>query len=322
MSQMQPILGPDFAKRSVRFVLAVVGLLILRAITGALPMLKNAPAIGDSLISPLVIVQAVVETIILAVILGFGLGVGRLLSQNYARFPDLGKMISLATVAPVLLVAYKVYQVPTACLTEARSDLAHVGSVNAPGALQQMLQSLGIRGALEAAAQMVQQNPRIGGDGGATLLTTYQQVAVLALRQPPDLYGWTFLLLIAFPIVGIVVLVARNLDSLTEIVFHSAAVSLKSAPAGGGPVAGDAVIGTGGGNGSPVAAVEKLAKLKTLVDAGAISDEDFTAQKSAILQRVRATESEGLRRLKALVDSGALTGEEYAVQKQYFLDHL
>jgi len=322
MSQMQPILGPDFAKKAVRFVLAVVGLLILRAILGALPMLKNAPAIGDSLISPLVIAQTVVNTTILTVLLGFGLKLGRLLSQNYARFPDLGKMVSLATVALVLLVAYKVYQVPTACLLETPSDLGKLGAANAPGALQQILQSPGIREAVEAAAQMVQQNAHLGGEGAATLLMAYQQIAVLALRQPPDLYGWVFLLLIAVPIVGIVVLVARNLDSLTEVAFHSAAASLKPALAVGGPVAGGPAGGPAGGNGSPAAAVEKLAKLKTLVDSGAISDEDFKAQKAAILRTLRATEPELLRKLQALVDLGALTEEEYTVQKQYFLAHL
>jgi hypothetical protein len=269
-----------------------------------------------------VIAQAVVETMILIVLLGFGLGVGRLLSQNYARFPDLGKMISLATVALVLLVAYNIYQTPTACLVVTPSDLTHQGAVNASGAFQQMLQSPEIKEVLNGAAQMVQQAAHLGGTGGATLLMAYQQAAVLALRQPPDLYGWTFLLLIAFPVVGIVVLVARNLDGLTEIVFHSAAASLKPALPGGGPVAGTPAGGSTGGNGSPAGAVEKLAKLKTLVDSGAISDEDFKAQKAAILRMLRATEPEGLRKLRTLADSGALTEEEYAAQKQYLLDHL
>ena len=47
----------------------------------------------------------------------------------------------------------------------------------------------------------------------------------MALRQPPDIYGWTFLILIAIPVVGIVVLVSRNLDGLTEVVSRAASLS-------------------------------------------------------------------------------------------------
>ena len=55
---------------------------------------------------------------------------------------------------------------------------------------------------------------------GATL-AAIQSAAVMVFRQSPDIYGWTFLILISIPVVGIVVLVSRNLDAFTEVVSHA-----------------------------------------------------------------------------------------------------
>ena len=215
MEQAQPLLGPELGKRAVRFALTIVGLLILRAILGALPMLANASVIGESMMSPLVIADAVVDTLILVVLLQFGFSMGRAVGENSSRFPDVGKIILLATLVVVLLIAYRQYETPTACLIVSPSDLSKVGqSHDAPINLEQMLPDLGqmIRGIARTQVNLAT----------GTTLAAYQRLAVIVLRQPPDIYGWVFLILIAVPVVGIVVLVSRNLDAFTEVVFHAA----------------------------------------------------------------------------------------------------
>jgi zinc-ribbon domain len=64
---------------------------------------------------------------------------------------------------------------------------------------------------------------------GSTL-EAYQKVAVASLRQPPDLYGWIFLILSVLPVVGIVILGSRNLDRITELLFHKARVAAAGSP--------------------------------------------------------------------------------------------
>jgi Double zinc ribbon len=215
MGQAQSLLSPELGKRAVRFALTVVGLLILRAVLGALPMLTNASAISDSMMSPLVIADAVVDTLILVVLLQFGVALGRTVGENSIRFPDVGKIMTLATLVVALLIAYRQYETPTACLIVSPSDLSKAGQSNpTPINLDQIIPGFGqtLQGIARAQVNMAT---------GATL-AAYQRIAVIVLRQPPDIYGWTFLILIAIPVVGIVVLVSRNLDAFTEAVFHAA----------------------------------------------------------------------------------------------------
>jgi hypothetical protein len=282
-------------------------------------MMKNASAIGSTLLTPLVVANAVVDTVIFLLILSFGVGLGRTIQANFTRLPDLGRMISLATVALVLLLAYGSYQTVVACLVESPADIVNAlisttGSApaNADEVMRQfgyMLQGLD-KGVIEQAIKTA--------PGYA--LAGYQAAAVLALRQRPDIYGWTFLILTAIPVIGIVVLVSRNLDTITEMVFHAAAATRR--PAGGGYGAGDRPSGVGpaGDAAGPGDAIEKLAKLKSLLDAGVISREEFDGQKTAILGGSSATrEPEELRKLRSLFEAGALTEEEYEAQKRRIL---
>lgn len=217
MPQAQLVFGPEFGKKSVRLALTVVGLLVLRAVLVALPMLNNASAMGNSLISPLVIADSVVDTLILAALLRFGLATGRLVGENSTRFPDVGKIISLATLVVIFLIAYRQYETPAACLLLSPSDLSKIGQNQVPANLGQMMQGLTqmFQGIAAAEVKMAT---------GETL-AAFQKAAVVVFRQPPDIYGWTFLILISIPVVGIVVLVSRNLDAFTEAVFHAASTS-------------------------------------------------------------------------------------------------
>ena len=232
MAQAQSVFGPEFGKKAVRLVITVVGLLVLRAVLGALPMLSNASAIGSSLMSPLVIADAVVDTLLLVVLLQFGLATGRSVGEGSTRFSDVGKIISLATLVVVFLIAYRQYETPTACLLVSPADLSKAAQTGqTPVNLDQFMQGLSqmIQGVAKAEVNLAT---------GATL-EAFQRVAVVVLRQPPDIYGWTFLTLIAIPVVGIVVLGYRNLDAFTEVLFHAASPS-PSTP-GSSAVAGSAV---------------------------------------------------------------------------------
>lgn len=313
-----PALGAGFGKRVVRFVLALVALLILRAILGVLPMLKNASPFGDSLMSPLVLANAGVDITILLVLLSFGVGLGRSIHANYGKMPDLGTIVSLLTATLVLGIAYSSFQTPVACLIWTPANLATCGlqSATAPNVNFGDLGALGQQ--LSQAAAKAQANLVTG-----SLIMAMQAAAVGCLTQPPDLYGWVFLILIAIPVVAIAVLVARNLDTLTELLFRQAAPAT-------GPT-----FGSGHGNASRFNSrtdgglsaedVERLTKLKSLMDSGLISKDDFETQKKRILgltgpDPAPAGEAEELRKLKALLDAGALTQEEYEVQKLRFLD--
>lgn len=218
MSQAQSTLGSQLGKRTVRLVLTVVGLLILRALLNALPMLNKASAIGDSFMSPLVIANAIVDTMILLALLRFGLTLGRSIRQNYKRFPDLGNIVALSFAVIILILAYKQYETPTACLVISPSDLTKIGQTGA--AQVDLNQVLGALGKVFGDIATAQANAVVKTATGDSLIAL-QRVAVAVLRQPPDLYGWIFLALIAIPVVGIVVVVSRNLDTITALVMQS-----------------------------------------------------------------------------------------------------
>ena len=116
------------AKLAIKAGVSVVALLMLRGIIGSLPMLKNSPAItesflGDSLLSPLVIANAIIDTVILAVILTVGLRLAQLTRTHGQRFAELGSIMSQATLVVVLIFAYKIYELPAACFFIGRTDL-------------------------------------------------------------------------------------------------------------------------------------------------------------------------------------------------------
>ena len=64
-------LGAELGKKGIRFALTVVGLLLLKALFAALPMLKNTSAIGNTFLSPLVLVNAAADTLILLAVIAF-----------------------------------------------------------------------------------------------------------------------------------------------------------------------------------------------------------------------------------------------------------
>jgi hypothetical protein len=323
MEQTLPTLRHTLKKQFIRFVLSVVGLLVVRGIVGALPMLRSASAIGDSLLSPLVVTLAVIDTLIILLALGFGLNLSREIQTNATKIADLGRIVSRLTIIVVLVIAYKAYELPAACLFVDQSDLITLGKNNtAPaGSFGDFLKVWNQMAGQVTAAAM--QNAT--GDA----LSNYQKIALAVFRQPPNLYAWGFLLLIAIPAVTVVPLVSRNMDTFTEMVSQATAALDGAANPAGAAVTSNASNATApevsGNKATPGYATDKLTKLKTLLDAGAISGEEFAGQKAKLLARPiveLAPDAEDLRKLKTLLDSGVLTQEEYNSCKQRFLEQV
>lgn len=150
-------LASQVLRKVIGVVIAVIGLLIVRGIVGALPMLKNAPSIGNSGVTPLMIAQAILSTLIFIALLRFGAGMSAVLRAGYLAFPESGAILNLAVIAAVVAWAY--------------------GS--------------------------------------------YSNLSRRLLDESYEYYGWIFLLLVLAPIVGIVVLTARNIDTITDLFLRS-----------------------------------------------------------------------------------------------------
>jgi hypothetical protein len=308
MKQKPTVLDRELGKRIIRVVLSIVGLLILRAILAALPMMKNASSIGGSLLTPLVLAHAIVDTAIFLLLLRFGFGLGNKIRANF-KLPDMGGVVSMVFLALVLVLAYSSYETVTACLLESPSNM-----------LKGVAATQGVPAGMDAATAQMLDSIRQASQGiiaesigklPGTALAGYQQMAVLALRQSPDIYGWTFLALIAIPVVFIVLYVSRNMDAITELAFHAASTG----GAGQGTARVDPIP-----SGDPA---DKLKKLKALLDSGVISREDFETQKAVILGSFRISgEPAELQKLKALLDAGVLSEQEYNLQKERFLRQL
>jgi hypothetical protein len=201
-------------------------------------MLKNATAFGNTFLSPIVLSNAIVDTLILVALLTFGVGASRILRQSYPRVPDLSTATFLATILLILVLAYNLFELPIACIVISpqdafTADAAKAAQIGAQLGVGDMFNQI----ATGMSAQLAQTLKNVSGD----TLAAYQRLAVFKLRQSPDIYGWIFLLLSAMPVVGIVVLGSRNLDRISEMVFHKAreattGVQQSTAPATGAEI--------------------------------------------------------------------------------------
>lgn len=336
MEQSPSLLANRAAKLAIKTAVSIVALLMLRGIVGSLPVFKNGPAIsgsflGDSLLGPLVIANWAIDTVILAVILTFGFRLGYFIRSRGERFRELGSIVSQTTLVVVLIFAYKMYELPAACFFVGRTDLVNLSSANVSGSYGDFIRAWG---------QVINQvNASAIQNASGDALNSYQQLAMAVFRRPPNYYGWTFLILIAIPVISLVPLVHRNLDALADLLSQGAAAILQS-----GSPQGDAstvpatrlVVTSATSPATQIDApsamalgqiVDKLTKLKALLDVGAILRSDFDIQKqrvlaAPILADANNANPEEFMRLKALFEAGALTQPEYERQKQRVLQQI
>jgi hypothetical protein len=308
---------PNVGRKPLLFAANLLGLVILRLILGSIPTIRNASQFGDSLMTPLLLSYVIVDTVTLVVIVDFGVTLARYAQAKYQGVLELGKVIFLATAFLGLAIAYRIYEMPLACLVVRQTMLlSSVQSSTGPGLTK--------RSTEKSSAITLQ---TASGDA----LVRYQHLAVLWFRRSPDIYGWVFLILIASPVTGMVVLVSRNpqrfKNLLSEAVStlrgsnnYSKLVSVANA-FGKTQSAWKTIPGV-----SRREMLEKVEKLKSVWDSAVISKQEFEIQKKRILDQgtsdLKSAELQDFRTLKALFDSGALTQAEYEFQKDRFLEHL
>lgn len=326
MTDSSSSFGAELGKKAIRFVVAVLGLLILKAVVGALPMVKHASIIGGTLLSPALVANAIVGTLILIAIAGFGVATGRDLGRRYPRAPDAARAVWLLAVLVVIVLAYRLYQLPLACTLTSPQDLMSLGA-GAGADYSQIVGPLSdiVRQIMNGSRALLADEIK---NSTGTILLSFQKMALYKMRQSPDVYGLVFLALAAIPVAGLVVIGSRNLDGISEALFRSArAVSAGPRPNPPNVGSGDRrrTGATAGGGHMELSSedMDKLIRLKTLLDQGAITQADFDAQKRIILREpLPAVEPVELQRLKQLLQAGALTQDEYDVQKQNFLSRM
>jgi hypothetical protein len=336
MEQTPSSFANRVAKLAIKTGVSIVALLMLRGIVGSLPMLKNSPAIsdsflGDTLLSPLLIANVLIDTVILVVILTFGLRLGHFIRNQGERFAQIGSITTQATLVVVLILAYKMYELPAACFFVGRTDLMNLNTANtASGSYGDFIRAWG---------QIINQvNSTVIQNASGEALTSYQQLALAVFRRPPNYYAWTFLILIAIPVIGLVPLVHRNLDTLADLLSHGAAMLHGGSIQGGStavnadhpvqvPASGQSTQVNIGTAMTLKQILDKLTKLKALLDVGAISRSDFDTQKERVLAVPMLPDAsevtpEDFMRLKTLFEMGALTETEYDGQKQRALQQI
>lgn len=150
-------LGTQVGKKIIGVIVALVGLLIIRAIVGGLPMLKTALSIGTSGVTPLMIAVAIANTLIFVVLLRFGFGLSAVLRAGSPGFPESGAIFNLMVVTVVAIWAN----------------------------------------------------------------SAYSELGQALLRDNQEYYGWVFLGLIVAPLVGVIVLVTRNMHTITDVLYRA-----------------------------------------------------------------------------------------------------
>ncbi len=203
-------LGVDIGKKAVALAITVLVLWIVHVIAASLPMLQHAPLLGGTGIWPLSLTLAIIDTVILVALIQFGMGAGSLLRRAYPSFPDLGLIVNLVMITIVMSLAYKAYDGVLLPLfgggpSVPRNELGPLANAYMQ-AWQQWAQTY----------------------GGASLPTPFA-IDEHALK----IYDAVFLVLVAAPLIGVVVLLLRNMNTISGLVFHSGvavAGSLRGTP--------------------------------------------------------------------------------------------
>lgn len=200
----------EVGKRLVKVVIAVLALLMIRVIMDHLPMLKNA--------SPIVVGGNSLQTT----------NMSQNASEAYSAW--LSSLRSNPTSADMQRAAQEVAR---SC-----SGVGMIFPISIANAIVDslifvvlILSAMGFKRLIQA------QSRRLPEGGVMILLLVLTIVVALAYGSydgifPPllgtdaNLYGWFFLVLGLVPLVGLIVVGARNMDAVTEVIFASASRTL------------------------------------------------------------------------------------------------
>lgn len=113
----------SIGRLAVATLLPVFGLFVLRLILVSLPMIKNAGPMGDSGITPLLLVKAVIDTSIYFLILRFCWATSEYLKAESPQWVELTSVIVLVGFALVSTLAYSGYERLMFALAPAQMEL-------------------------------------------------------------------------------------------------------------------------------------------------------------------------------------------------------
>lgn len=97
-----------FMKPVIKLVIGLVSLLIIRYIVSVIPMVKDARVSGMP-VTPLQIVRAVINTVILVVLLNFGRELKRVGRNIFQKFTEVGDVANMVVILITICIAYTVY---------------------------------------------------------------------------------------------------------------------------------------------------------------------------------------------------------------------
>jgi hypothetical protein len=109
MTAMPVSLAGQVGRRIVSLVVSVVILVFIRSMLASLPVLRNAQPFGGSGVTPAMIVQVVVDTLILAAMLRFGFQLSGTIRAGSQFFPEGGTIWNLFIITLVAAAAQNVY---------------------------------------------------------------------------------------------------------------------------------------------------------------------------------------------------------------------
>lgn len=228
--------GTEIGKKIVALVITVVILLIVHQIAASLPMLRHAPPLGGTSLFPLALTLAIIDTLIFVALVQFGIGVAALVYTATPTFPESGRLVLLAVLTLVALLAYHGYDGVLPPLLGSRTG----ESIADPAFGGQLIP---IAKAYHAAEQSWKSSlvPNTATQRYVPFsihMHTMQldgQTYLITDPQNGRLYDLIFLILIAAPIVGIVVIVFRNMDAITNLVFRAGQAAVAAPGTSGVP---------------------------------------------------------------------------------------
>lgn len=116
-------LGAAASRLFVATIIPVFGLFILRVILAALPMIKNAGPLGDTGLTPLVLIKASLDTVIYFLIIRLCLACSQEIRQRRPHLAEIASVVLLAGCALVATLAYTGYELLFTTLAPAQAEL-------------------------------------------------------------------------------------------------------------------------------------------------------------------------------------------------------
>ena len=116
-------LGQNISRVFIATIIPVFGLFVLRLILASLPMIKNAGSIGDTGVTPLLLIKASLDSVAYFLVIRFCFAVSEQLKALRPHLSEIATIILLAGCALVATLAYSGYEGLMAALAPAQMEV-------------------------------------------------------------------------------------------------------------------------------------------------------------------------------------------------------